>query len=92
MEFWRRVFLPASGITFSLFAAPFVLGVGPRASMGGAVSLGVANALVMFLVQQIGTNAIFIATGSPMLAVAAPIALLLGIAAWLIRRVNGTPR
>jgi lipopolysaccharide export system permease protein len=92
MEFWRRLLLPASGITFALFAAPFVLGVGPRASMGGAVSLGVANALVMFLVQQIGTNAIFIATGSPLLAVAAPIVAVLGIAAALIRRVNGAPR
>jgi hypothetical protein len=34
-----------SGIAFALFAAPFVLGVGPRSSMGGAVTLGVANAL-----------------------------------------------
>lgn len=92
MEFWRRLFLPASGVVFSLFAAPFVLGVGPRASMGGAVSLGVANALVMFLVQQIGTNAIFLATGSPLLAVATPIVAVLAVAALLIRRVNGAPR
>jgi len=56
------------------------------------VSLGVANALVMFLVQQIGTNAIFLATGSPLLAVAVPIVAVFGIAAALIRRVNGAPR
>ena len=92
MEFWRRMFLPASGIVFSLFAAPFVLGVGPRASMGGAVTLGVANALIMFLVQQIGTNAIFLATGSPLIAVAVPILAVAGIAWALIRRVNGAPR
>ncbi len=92
MEFWRRVLLPASGIVFSLFAAPFVLGVGPRSSMGGAVTLGVGNALVMFLVQQIGTNALFLASGSPALAVSAPIVVVLAIAALLIRRVNGSPR
>ncbi len=92
MEFWRRVLTPAAGIVFALFGSPFVLGVGPRASMGAAVSLGIANALVMFLVQQIGTNAIYLATRSPLLAVAAPIALVFGVAAVLIRRVNGAPR
>jgi lipopolysaccharide export system permease protein len=92
VEFWRRVLTPASGIAFALFAAPFVLGVGPRASMGGAVTLGVANALGMFLLQQIGTNAIFIATQSPPLAVSLPIAVVFGIAVVLIRRVNGAPR
>lgn len=92
MELWRRLLTPASGIVFALFAAPFVLGVGPRSSMGGAVSLGVANALGMFLVQQIGTNAIYLATQSPLLAAAAPIAAVLVLAALLIRRVNGAPR
>lgn len=92
VEFWRRVLTPASGIAFALFAAPFVLGVGPRASMGGAVTLGVANALSLFLLQQIGTNAIFIATQSPPLAVSLPIAVVFGIAMFLIRRVNGAPR
>ncbi|MEQ8858153.1 MAG: LptF/LptG family permease [Pseudomonadales bacterium] len=92
MEFWRRLLLPASGIVFALFAAPFVLGVGPRSSMGGAVSFGIANALLMFLVQQIGTNAIFLATGSPVLAVATPIVAVFALAVLLIRRVNGEPR
>jgi LPS export ABC transporter permease LptG len=92
MEFWRRVLMPASGIVFSLFAAPFVLGVGPRASMGGAVTLGIANALGLFLVQQIGTNAIYLATRSPWLAVSLPIALVMLAALLLIRRVNGAPR
>jgi lipopolysaccharide export LptBFGC system permease protein LptF len=92
LEFWRRVLMPASGIVFTLFGAPFVLGVGPRSSMGGAVSLGVANALLMFLVQQIGTNAIFLATGSSLLAVGLPIVAVLGLAMVLIRRINGAPR
>lgn len=92
MEFWRRLLMPASGIVFTLFGAPFVLGVGPRSSMGGAVSLGVANALVMFLVQQIGTNLLFLATGSPLLAVGLPILAVLAVAAALIRRINGAPR
>ena len=92
LEFWRRLLMPASGIVFTLFGAPFVLGVGPRSSMGGAVSLGVANALLLFLVQQIGTNAIFLATGSSLLAVALPIAAVLLLAIALIQRVNGAPR
>lgn len=92
MEYWRRLLMPASGIAFTLFAAPFVLGVGPRSSMGGAVTLGVANALVMFLVQQLGTNAIYLATQSPLLAVASPIAAVALVAALLIRRINGAPR
>jgi lipopolysaccharide export system permease protein len=92
MELWRRLLTPASGIVFALFAAPFVLGVGPRASMGGAVTLGVAIALVLFLAQQIGTNAIYLVTESPLLAVSAPIVAVLALAAALIRRVNGAPR
>lgn len=92
MEFWRRVLTPAAGIVFALFGAPFVLGVGPRSSTGGAVTLGIANALVIFLVQQIGTNAIYLATRSPLLAVSAPILVVFGVAAVLIRRVNGAPR
>lgn len=92
MEFWRRLLMPASGIVFSLFAAPFVLGVGPRASMGGAVSLGIANALGIFLLQQIGTNAIYLATQTPLLATIVPILVVLAGALLLIRRVNGAPR
>lgn len=92
VEYWRRVLTPASGIAFALFAAPFVLGVGPRASMGGAVTLGVANALAMYLLQQIGTNTIFLAVQSPPLAAGLPIAAIFGVAVVLIRRVNGAPR
>ncbi|MFW6093031.1 MAG: LptF/LptG family permease [Pseudomonadota bacterium] len=92
MEFWRRVLTPASGIVFGLFGTPFVLGVGPRASMGGAVSLGVANALGVFLLQQIGTNALYLASGSPLLATSVPIVVVLIAAVLLIRRVNGAPR
>jgi len=92
MEFWRRVLAPASGIVFSLFAAPFVLGVGPRASMGGAVTVGIAIALVLYLVQQIGTNAIFLAIQSPFASVSLPIVVVLALAVVLIRRVNGAPR
>jgi lipopolysaccharide export system permease protein len=92
LEFWRRLLTPLSGLVFTLFAAPFVLGVGPRASTGGAVTLGVAIALVIFLVQQISTNAIFLATQSAPLAVILPPLLVLGAAALMIRRVNGGPR
>jgi lipopolysaccharide export LptBFGC system permease protein LptF len=83
---------PLSGVVFALFAAPFVLGVGPRTSMGGAVTLGIANALGIFLVQQISTNAIYLATQSALVAVTLPTLLVLGVAVLLIRRVNGGPR
>jgi lipopolysaccharide export system permease protein len=92
VEFWRRVLTPAAGIAFALFAAPFVLGVGPRASMGSGVTIGVASALGLYLLQQIGTNAIFLTIQSPSLAVGLPIALIFGIALLLLRRVNGGPR
>jgi lipopolysaccharide export system permease protein len=92
LEFWRRLLTPLSGMVFALFAAPFVLGVGPRASMGGAVALGVANALGIFLVQQISTNAIYLATQSAFIAVILPTLVVLGAAALLIRRANGGPR
>jgi len=92
MEFWRRLLTPLSGLVFTLFAAPFVLGIGPRSSMGGAVTLGVAIALVIFLVQQISTNAIYLATQSAPVAVALPPLLILGAAVLMIRRVNGGPR
>jgi lipopolysaccharide export system permease protein len=92
VEFWRRVLTPASGIVFALFAAPFVLGVGPRASMGGSVTLGVAIALGMYLLQQIGTNALYLAIQSPSLAVGLPIVAVFAVAMLLIRRVNGAPR
>lgn len=92
LEFWRRLLTPLSGVVFALFAAPFVLGVGPRSSMGGAVTLGIAVALGVFLLQQIGTNAIYLATQSAAAAVITPTLLVLGLAALLIRRVNGGPR
>ncbi|MFU8813698.1 MAG: LptF/LptG family permease [Pseudomonadales bacterium] len=92
LEFWRRLLTPLSGVVFALFAAPFVLGVGPRASMGGAVTLGVAVALGVFLLQQIGTNAIYLATQSAPLAVITPTLAVLGLATLLIRRVNAGPR
>jgi len=91
LEFWRRCLVPLSGIIFTLFAAPFVLGVGPRSSMGGAVTLGLANAMGIFLLQQIVTNGIYLITQSPLLAVSAPIVLVLIPALLLIRRVNGEP-
>lgn len=92
VEYWRRVLTPAAGIAFALFAAPFVLGVGPRASMGSGVTIGVASALGLYLLQQIGTNAIFLTIQSPPLAVGLPIALIFGVAVLLMRRVNGAPR
>ena len=91
LEFWRRCMVPLSGIVFTLFAAPFVIGVGPRSSMGGAVTLGLANALGIFLLQQIVTNSIYLLTQSSVLAVLTPILLVLVPAILLIRRVNGAP-
>lgn len=91
MEFWRRCLMPVSGIIFTLFGAPFVLGVGPRSSMGGAVTLGLANALGIFLLQQIVSNGFYLATQSPVLAVSAPLVLVLIPALLLLRRVSGPP-
>ncbi|MEZ5558674.1 MAG: LptF/LptG family permease [Pseudomonadales bacterium] len=91
LEFWHRSLLPVAALVFTLFAAPFVLGVGPRASMGGAVTIGVANALLLFLAQQLLTNSIFLAFGTPLLAVLTPLLAVAGLAAWLVRRVNGRP-
>ncbi len=92
MEFWRRCLMPLSGIIFTLFGAPFVLGVGPRSSMGGAVTLGLANAMGIFLLQQIVTNGFYLATESPLLAVCAPVVLVLIPAVLLLLRISGPPR
>lgn len=92
LEFWRRCLMPLSGIVFGLFAAPFVLGVGPRSSMGGAITLGVGIALGIFLAQQIGTNTLLLLSDSAPLAVGVPVLVVLAAALLLIRRVNGPPR
>lgn len=60
--------------------------------MGGAVTLGLANAMGIFLLQQIVTNGFYLATESPLLAVSAPVVLVLIPAVLLLLRISGPPR
>ena len=88
MEFWQRCLLPISAIAFSLFAAPIVLGVGPRASMGGIVTLSVGAAFVLYLVQQLLADALHLIFDRGLLASGIPLLLVLLPALWLIYRVQ----
>ena len=85
-EFYRRWFLVVTATGFTVFAASFVLASGPRGGHGARLALGAFAAILLYLVQQIGTNAALL-TGAP----PAVIALLPGLAIgavgfYLVRR------
>lgn len=88
LEFWHRCLLPVSAMVFTLFVVPFLLAVSPRTSKGWAVTQGVALALLLYLVQQLFTNSIYLLVESALLAETLSLLLVAMPAVWLVVRAN----
>jgi lipopolysaccharide export LptBFGC system permease protein LptF len=88
VELWNRATLPISGLIFTLFAIPFALKPNPRGGMAGQIAIGSMLALLIYLGQQLGTNAGVLAGLPPALAVALPALAVLGVGLLMIRRMT----
>lgn len=85
VELWTRIVLPLTGLVFALFATPFALALKPRGGMAGQLALGSVLALVIYLAQQLITNASVLAGIPAVLAVLLPTTVVLA-SAWLLLR------
>ena len=90
LEFWRRCFLPLSGLAFGLLTVGFLLGLRPRSSIGFALLSGTGLALGLYLFQQLLTGNLLLAGAAPVTAVAAPVALVAAFAVFRLVRLQVT--
>ena len=88
LAFWQRCLLPFSVIIYTLFAAPFIIGIRPRASMGGIITLATGAALLLFLVQQLLADALHLVLQKGLLASGIPLLLILLPALWMINYIQ----
>lgn len=86
-EFWRRIALPLGGIAYALLAAPFALMSTVRGGRGVRLALGAALAFLIYIGEQVVTNAGIIAHLPIAVTAAVPPLLVLIIAAALMRRL-----
>ena len=84
-EFWHRVALPLSGIAYALLAAPFAILSTIRGGAALRLALGAGSAFVLYVGEQLLTNA-GILLGIPIAATALVPPLLILIAAVLAMR------
>lgn len=89
-EFWKRCLAPLSAISFAIFSAAFVLASNPRSGHGARVVVGAFAAILVYLVQQIGTNAALLWGAAPGIAAAIP-ALGVGLVGLALARRLESP-
>ncbi len=88
IELWRRLTLPLSSIAFALLAAPFALIRNIRGGRSGRLALGAALAFLVYIGQQVATNAGILANLSIPVTSALPPLIVLVFAVLLMRRMN----
>jgi lipopolysaccharide export system permease protein len=87
-ELWRRITLPLAAIAYALLAAPFGMFKGIRGGRSGRLVLGTALAFLIYIAQQVVTNAGILA-GLPIAVTAVvPPLLVLMFALTLLRRLD----
>jgi lipopolysaccharide export system permease protein len=86
LEFWKRCFLPLSGMVFAAFAGAVGVREGERGGVGRQLAIGVLVALVLYLGQQITLNAALVAGSGPLLAAGLPIFGVGLLAVFVLRR------
>ena len=87
-ELWNRIWLPVSGLIFTLLALPFALKPNPRGGMSGQIAIGSMLALLIYLGQQLSINAAVLAGLPPALAVAVPALAVLALGLLMMRRTT----
>lgn len=88
IELWRRLTLPLSSIAFALLAAPFALIRNIRGGRSGRLAMGAALAFLVYIGQQVATNAGILANLSIPVTSALPPIIVLVFAVLLMRRMN----
>lgn len=88
IELWRRFTMPLSALAFALLAAPFALLWNIRGGRSGRLAIGAALAFVVYIAQQVATNAGIIAGLSISVTSAVPPLIVLVFALLLMRRMN----
>jgi lipopolysaccharide export system permease protein len=88
IELWRRLTLPLSAIAFALLATPFALLWNIRGGRSGRLAVGAALAFLVYIAQQVATNAGILAGLSISVTSAVPPLIVLILAVLLMRRMN----
>jgi lipopolysaccharide export system permease protein len=87
-ELWRRIRLPLAAIAYALLAAPFAMLSNIRGGRSGRLALGAALAFLMYVAEQVVTNAGILAGLPIAMTAAVPPLLVLIFAALLMRRLR----
>ncbi len=87
-ELWRRISLPLAAIAYALLAAPFAMLTNIRGGRSGRLALGAALAFLMYVAEQVVTNAGILAGLPIAMTAAVPPFLVLIFAVLLMRRLN----
>jgi lipopolysaccharide export system permease protein len=87
-EFWRRIMLPLGGIAYALLAAPFALLTHVRGGRATRLALGTGVAFLIYIGEQVVTNASILAALPIAVTNAVPPMLVLIIAVALMRRLD----
>ena len=88
LELWRRLTLPLAAIAYALLAAPFALLSNIRGGRSARLAIGAALAFLIYVGQQVVSNAGILAGLSIPVTSAVPPMLVLVLALLLMRRMN----
>ena len=87
-EFWHRIAIPLSGIAYALLAAPFAILSSIRGGIATRLALGAGTAFLLYIGEQVITNAGILA-GIPIAATAfVPPLLILILSLAALRRLR----
>jgi lipopolysaccharide export system permease protein len=87
-ELWRRITLPLAAIAYTLLAAPFALLTNIRGGRSARLAIGAALAFLVYIGQQVVSNAGILAGLSIAVTSAVPPLLVMIFALLLMRRMN----
>ncbi len=88
LELWRRLTLPLAAIAYALLAAPFALLSNIRGGRSARLAIGAALAFLIYVGQQVVSNAGILAGLSTPVTSAVPPLLVLVLALLLMRRMD----
>ena len=87
-ELWRRITLPLAAIAYALLAAPFALLSNIRGGRSGRLAIGAALAFLVYIGQQVVSNAGILAGLSISVTSTVPPLIVLVFALLLMRRMD----
>jgi lipopolysaccharide export system permease protein len=88
LALWEKITLPLSTGAMALMSVPFVFGLPRVANTGQRVLVGALIGIGFYLLNQIFANLGLLLNLNPALATLTPSAIIIGFAAFLLRRVH----